>query len=134
MERQSPIRLFYDGQCPFCRREAEWLKRRDRNGRILWVDINDPVFDPADYGLTGDALRAALHAILPDGRVVRGVDAIQQLYRALGLSWLVAPLSWPGIRWMAGLLYGLFARYRVPIGKMLSRRCGGGSCSFRLLV
>jgi predicted DCC family thiol-disulfide oxidoreductase YuxK len=22
--------LLYDGDCPFCRREVEWLRRRDR--------------------------------------------------------------------------------------------------------
>jgi len=44
--------LLYDGECPFCRREVEWLRRRDREDRLSLEDIADPGIDPAQYGLT----------------------------------------------------------------------------------
>ena len=34
------FKLLYDGQCPFCRREVDWLKRRDRAGRLVAEDIS----------------------------------------------------------------------------------------------
>src|ERR1700690_4236397 len=46
------FKLLYDGDCPFCRREVEWLKRRDRNDRLALENIAALGFDPGRYGLT----------------------------------------------------------------------------------
>ncbi len=46
------FKLLYDGDCPFCRREAEWLRRRDRAGRLALENISAPGFDPTRFGLT----------------------------------------------------------------------------------
>ena len=79
--------LLYDGECPFCRQEVEWLRRRDGESHLILEDITDPGFDPAKYGLTRDEVAGVLHGILPDGRVVRCVEAIRQAYQAVGLGW-----------------------------------------------
>jgi hypothetical protein len=44
-----------------------------------------------------------LHGVMPDGRIVRGVEAIRQAYQAVGLGSLVAPtrLPWSAARWIA---------------------------------
>jgi predicted DCC family thiol-disulfide oxidoreductase YuxK len=115
------FRLLYDGQCPFCRREAEWLARRGRKGRMELVDISDPQFEPGRFGVTREEVHAVLHGILPDGRMVRRIEALQEAYRAAGLGWLAAPLSWPGIHWLADKFYGLFARHRVRLGRLFGR-------------
>ena len=96
---EQRYKLLYDGQCPFCRREVEWLRRRDRDGNLALEDIADPGFDPAQYGLTREEVMGVLHGVLPDGRVVRRVEAIRQAYRAVGLGWLVAPTRLPLVRW-----------------------------------
>jgi predicted DCC family thiol-disulfide oxidoreductase YuxK len=123
-----PIKLLYDGQCPFCRREVAWLKRRDHEGRIATEDITDPSFHAERYGLTQEEVMGVLHGILPDGRVVRRVDAIREAYQAVGLGWIVAPLSWPVLGWMAEVAYGLFARNRLALGRLFGRKCEG-TCS-----
>jgi hypothetical protein len=41
------FKLLYDGECPFCRGEVEWLKRRDRAGGLATEDIAALGFDPA---------------------------------------------------------------------------------------
>ena len=87
---QWRLKLLYDGDCPFCRREVEWLKAKDKQGHLAFEDIGAIGFDPARYGLTRDAVTQVLHAVFPDGRVVRGVDAIREAYRAVGLGWLAA--------------------------------------------
>jgi predicted DCC family thiol-disulfide oxidoreductase YuxK len=124
------VKLLYDGQCPFCRREIHWLKRWDRMGYLALEDITDPVFDPGRYGLTHAEVTKELHGILPSGRIVRGVEAIRQAYRTIGLGWLVAPTAWPGLRLVANGLYGAFARFRLPLGNLLTlgRSCKSGSC------
>ena len=67
---QSGVKLLYDGQCPFCRREVDWLKRHDRDGRLATEDIADPAFRAEKYGLTQEAVMGVLHGVMPDGRIV----------------------------------------------------------------
>ena len=119
------IKLLYDGQCPFCRREVDWLKRHDRNGQLATEDITDPSFHAESYGLNQDEVMGVLHGILPDGRIVRRMDAVREAFRAVGLGWLVAPLSWPVVRSMADVAYGLFARNRMTLGRCVGRKCEG---------
>jgi predicted DCC family thiol-disulfide oxidoreductase YuxK len=123
------FKLLYDGECPFCRREMEWLKRRDRNDNLALEDIAAIGFDPARYGLTHDEVTGSLHGILPDGRVVRGVEAIRQAYSTVGLGWLVAPTRLPIIGGLLSSAYKVFARNRVRLGGLFGRKCSGGACS-----
>jgi len=120
---EGQFKLLYDGQCPFCRREVEWLKRRDRAGRIVAEDISASTFHAEAYGLSQAAVMGVLHGILPDGRIVSRVEAIREAYRAVGLGWLAAPLSWPILGWVADRAYGFFARNRVALGRLLGRSC-----------
>jgi predicted DCC family thiol-disulfide oxidoreductase YuxK len=122
------MKLLYDGACPFCRREIQWLKRWDRDGSLALEDISSPSFDPAIYGLTRRDVRAVLHGVLPDGRVVRRLEAIRLAYEAVGLGWLVIPMRLPGVRWVADRLYGAFARNRVLLAQLFSRGCQHGAC------
>ncbi|MGO8747682.1 MAG: thiol-disulfide oxidoreductase DCC family protein [Thermoguttaceae bacterium] len=129
---QWRLKLLYDGDCPFCRREVEWLKGRDKHGQLAFEDIGAIGFDPARYGVTRDEAMRVLHGVLPDGRVVRGVDTIREAYRAIGLGWLVAPTSWPGLHWIAERCYTFFAKYRIPFGNHLGRSCcPGGACRMK---
>jgi predicted DCC family thiol-disulfide oxidoreductase YuxK len=123
------VKLLYDGQCPFCRREVKWLKRHDRESRLAVEDIAAEGFDPAQYGLTQDEVMGVLHGILPDGRVVRRVEAIRYAYQAIGLGWLVTPTRLPMLREMLDWLYDLFARNRVRWGRWFGRECQCGACA-----
>ena len=123
----------FDGQCPFCALEAGWLKRRDTNGHLAFEDISKPEFDPSQYGLTLNEVMGVMHAVLPDGRVVTKLEVFRQAYRQIGLGWLLAPTRWPIIRWIADAGYELFARYRVPLGRLMgTRNCQSGSCTTKL--
>jgi predicted DCC family thiol-disulfide oxidoreductase YuxK len=123
------LKLLYDGQCPFCRREVEWLKRRNRRMLLRFEGISDPQFDPGRYGLAREEVNRVLHGVLPDGKVVRGMAAVRRAYRAIGLGWLTAPTGWPGIRWIADGLYAAFARNRKMLGRMADRGCSHGACA-----
>lgn len=119
------LKLLYDGQCSICRRAIERLKRQDRANRLVLEDISDPAFDPGRYGLTQEQVRTAMHAVLPDGRVLRAMDAVRAAYAAVGRGWLLAPTAWPAIRWLADRFYSFFARHRMTF----RRRCRSDSCS-----
>lgn len=125
------FKVFYDGECPFCRREVEWLKRRDRAGHLATEDVAALGFDPALCGLTRDDVSRVLHGVKADGTVLRGMDAVREAYRAVGLAWLVAPTRLPVARTIADCLYGLFARNRLTLGRLARRDCAGGKCEVR---
>ena len=117
------FRLLYDGACPICRREVEWLKRRDRSGNLQLEDISARGFHPARYGLTHESVNGMLHGIRHDGVVVRGMEAVREAYRSVGLGWLTAATRLPGLKWAADQLYGWFARNRTTLGRFLEPRC-----------
>lgn len=125
-EAGHDIRMLHDGACPLCSREVAFLRRRDREGRIVFEDIADPTFDPARYGLTHEQVHGKMHAVLPDGSVVTGVEVFRRVYRAIGFGWLVAPTGWPVLRWVFDGLYGCFARIRPWLGG--GRSCADGAC------
>ena len=122
------FRLFYDGECPICSREVAWLKRRDLAGNLEIEDIADPAFDPAPYGLNREDIDAVLHGVKPDGLVVRGMEAVREAYRSVGLGWLLAATRLPGLKLIADSVYKYFARNRRSIGRFLGRRCADGQC------
>lgn len=119
--------VFWDGDCPLCRREIEFLRRRDREGKILFTDIAAADWDPKLVGLTQEELMAKIHGRLPDGTIIEGVEVFRQLYDAVGFHRLVAASRWPMVRWLLDLGYQLFARNRLR----LTGRCEDGSCRIR---
>jgi predicted DCC family thiol-disulfide oxidoreductase YuxK len=116
---QPLLTLLYDGACPLCRREVTFLERRDRleNGpspHLAFVDVDAPDYDPADHG--GISYREAMgciHALEPDGTVLRDVAVFRRAYALIGLGWIYAPTGWPVLGPIADGLYRLWARWRL---------------------
>lgn len=94
-------------------------------GLVVIVDAADERFDPAPFGLTRDQALTSIHAALPDGRVVAGMEAMREAYRALGRGWMLAPTAWPLLRPAFDRAYACFARNRYRFGQnrcMVERR------------
>jgi predicted DCC family thiol-disulfide oxidoreductase YuxK len=107
------IECFHDGACPLCAREVAWLARRDRRGRIRFIDIAAPGFDAGAWGRTQAELEGSLHVrLVEEDRFVDGVESFRRLYAAVGLGWLLAATRWPGLRGLFDWLYSVFARSR----------------------
>lgn len=107
------VEVFFDGDCPLCRREIELLRSLDQRRSIRFTDISDPGFDAIGLGVEHDRLMAEIHGRLPDGQWIRGVETFRQLYEAVGFGWLVAVTRWPGIRHLLDTGYRVFARNRL---------------------
>ena len=123
-ERAS-IEVFYDGECPLCRREVAFLRRRDSKGRIEFTDISAAAFDAAQYGMTRADFMAQIHGRLPNGEFVSGVEVFRQLYSAVGFRWVVALTRLPGLSWLLDVAYTAFARNRLR----LTGRSKDAACS-----
>ena len=109
------LSVFFDGDCPLCRREIDWLRRRDVQGRVAFVDIGAPDFEASDYPRTQDELMAEIHGQRADGAWLTGVDLFAELYQLTGLpflSWLFSNrLLYP----LLNFSYRLFARNRLRL-------------------
>ncbi|MGC4087991.1 MAG: DUF393 domain-containing protein [Polyangiaceae bacterium] len=119
------VEVFYDGACPLCRREIAWLRRLDRAGRIRFTDISTPGFDPSVVGLDQAQLMAKIHARLPDGTLLTGVEVFRQLYAAVGFRRLVQLSRAPGVTQLLDFAYERFAQNRLK----LTGRCDDAACA-----
>lgn len=104
--------VIYDGQCGMCRDAVELLRRWDRERALVYVPFQDQAA-VARFGIELPALAAALHLILPDGRVFAGADAAPELARLLpGKQWLAWLYRVPGVRPAARRVYAWIAARR----------------------
>mgnify|MGYP000040923977 CR=1 FL=1 len=118
------VEVFFDGDCPLCKRELDFLRRRDRDGRILATDIAASDFSAARYGRRQEDFMASIQGRLPSGEWITGVEVFRQLYAAVGFRRLVWLSRQPGISWILDRSYALFAKNRLR----LTGRCDDGAC------
>ena len=122
MKAGYPLTLLFDGACPFCRLEIEQLARRDILKRLIFVDISASDFDIDKHapGVAVADLNRLIHARLPDGGIVSGVEVFRLAYGAVGLGALWAPTALPLLRPAIDRAYAWFARNRQPISRALA--------------
>jgi predicted DCC family thiol-disulfide oxidoreductase YuxK len=119
------IEVFFDGGCPLCKREVNFLRRWDRREKIRFTDIDASEFQAIQVGKSQEELMAQMHGRLPDGHWVRGVEVFRRLYTAVGFGPLVVLSRWPIISHLLDLGYVVFARNRLR----LTGRCTVETCS-----
>ncbi len=104
--------LIYDGECGLCRAAVATLTRWDRERRIALIAFQDRE-RVARFGIGLPALAAAMHLVLPDGRVLAGADAVPELLRRLpNRRWLAWAFALPGSRPLARRVYAWIAARR----------------------
>lgn len=118
------VEVFYDEQCPLCRREINLLRRWDRLGRIRFTNLHDADFAADDEGRSYEELMARMHGRLPDGTWIVGVEVFRRMYTAVGFGPLVWLSRWPVISQILDWGYVWFARNRLR----WTGRCEAGTC------
>ena len=135
MEKPAfPLKVFYDGACIVCSTEMQVYRRKNHEGRLVFIDISVPEFDPAPYGISREEFMAQMHAIDREGTVFRAVDAFRAIWQAFPASTFYGALgtiiALPGITTLARMGYRLFARYRKYLPRR-RRECDTGTCTIR---
>lgn len=88
------------------------VRRWDREHRLTLIPFQDQA-RVASFGISLPALAAAMHLVLPDGRVFAGADAAPEILRLLpGKRWLARAFAAPGVRRVARRVYAWIARRR----------------------
>ncbi len=113
------LTLYYDGQCPLCVAEVEFLQSRNAQGQLAFVDVTQTGFEAAGHHISCEAAMAQIHGRTADGQVLVGVPVFATAYRLAKLPILAWLLS---RRWvMPGLQPAsvLFAKHRQTISKCI---------------
>jgi predicted DCC family thiol-disulfide oxidoreductase YuxK len=109
------IKLLYDGECPLCLREVNFLRQRDAGrGLVKFVDIAAADYKPEQNGgVDFETAMGRIHAVLPDGTVIQDIEVFRRVYEILGMGWVYAVTKLPIIGAIANWIYGIWARWRL---------------------
>ncbi|MGD1919760.1 MAG: thiol-disulfide oxidoreductase DCC family protein [Pleurocapsa sp.] len=111
------IKLLYDGECPLCVREVNFLTKKDRGSGIVdFVDIADENYDPqSNANIDFATAMGRIHAILPDGSTIKNVEVFRRVYEELGMGWVYAVTKIPVVGAIADWIYGIWADWRLKL-------------------
>ena len=108
--------FLYDGGCPLCLRETNFLRNKDVANKIYFVDINDETYDPKLFqDISYTEAMSTLHGILENGDIIKGLEVLAYSYELIGIGWVYYPLKIKFIAPILRLVYQYWAKYRLKI-------------------
>ncbi len=128
----TPAVVFYDGHCRLCRAGARRLLALARPAAIELRDFQLPGALAAFPALTLAECMQAMVLVTPDGRVMRGAQAVvEALATRRGLAFARALYGVPGLRALTDAAYAWVARNRYRwFGR--APACDDGSCALHV--
>ena len=112
------LTMFYDGLCPLCQAEIQFLSSRNQAGLLSFTDINSAQFSQERAGVSCSQALAAMYAQYDDGELISGVEVFSAAYARANLpflAWLFSrPTLQPAYRWG----YRFFAKNRHTISSI----------------
>ena len=111
------VRVLFDGDCPLCVREVDFLRARDDGrGKLDLVDIASDDYDPrANRGVDFETAMATIHGITPEGDIITGIEVFERAYAAVGLGWVYAFAKYPALLRVANRVYDFWAERRLAV-------------------
>lgn len=115
----SVFEVFYDGQCPLCKREIDMIRRKDNRSCLKLTDIAAPDFQLVE-GKDLHELMREIHGRDANGEFVTGVNVFREIYSRLGFGWLVKVSRFVILRHALDVGYCMFAylRFKHASGRM----------------
>ena len=113
---QNKLIFLFDGGCPLCLRETNFLKSKDELNKIDFVDINNVNYNPILFkDISYAEAMSNLHGILENGDIIKGLDVLAYSYELIGLGWVYYPLKIEFLAPVLRLFYKYWAKYRLKI-------------------
>ena len=123
------LTCLYDGECPLCMKEINFLKNRDINNNIEWVDISSDDYDESKHAnIDYKTGMESMHVIDDKGSIKKGIHAFKPMYDQVGLGWIWSFTKVPIVSNVASLAYDQWAKYRMwitgrpPIEQVIKER------------
>lgn len=111
--------MFYDGLCPLCQAEIQFLSRRNQAGLLSFIDINSDQYLPERVGVSCNQALASMYAQYDDGKLIQGVEVFAAAYSRANLPKLAWLFSRPTLIPIWSVGYRLFAKHRHAISALL---------------
>ena len=113
---QNKLIFLFDGGCPLCVKETNFLKSKDELNKIDFVDINNVDYNPILFrDISYSEAMSNLHGILENGNIIKGLDVLAYSYELIGLGWVYYPLKIEFFAPVLRLFYKYWAKYRLKI-------------------
>jgi predicted DCC family thiol-disulfide oxidoreductase YuxK len=121
--------VIYDGDCGFCMRSLNYLRKTDVRKVFSYLDFHDEVVVrnrfPSLAEVKSTDFESAMYVVDPKGLVFRGFFAFRRLIWASPLLWILIPFFYfPGARLLGPKTYAWVANNR-------SRLSSGSACSLK---
>jgi len=108
--------IFYDADCPVCRRIAEWVERVDTRGAICLSDINEEGYMLELLGVEMSEAYRVVHALRQTTTinyvVTKGPNVARITFDILGYRRLHRFISMPVVRHIFDAGFNFVSRYR----------------------
>ena len=117
-----PVKLIYDGQCPFCDHYCRLVRLRDTVGELVLIDARQPGEEMAEVTRLGLDIDQGMVLMVGD-EVYYGADAMRVLARMSSRSGMFNRLNYWMFRSrpMARVLYPVLRACRNFLLKLLGR-------------
>ena len=128
----AKLTIFFDGGCPLCQREVDFLQSKNHEANLKFIDINNPEIPlELEYGITYKQSMERIHALKSDGTLIKDIKVFQEAYALIGLGWIYAPTKLPIIDKLIMSLYALWAKNRLKITfrPTIEKLCSIRGCS-----
>ncbi|MBO8229624.1 DUF393 domain-containing protein [Prochlorococcus marinus str. MU1404] len=113
---KNKLTFLFDGACPLCLRETNFLKKRDISNQIAFIDINRKDYDQRLFNdISYSEAMSNLHGIMENGEIIRGLDVLAYSYELVGLGWVYYPLKIKFLSPILRMVYRYWAKYRLQI-------------------
>lgn len=118
-EEARPTVIVYDDDCGFCRAVMAWLRRRDREGRLVALPCQSADLEARAPGVTREACEQAVQVVTPAGERLAGARAVFAALARLPGFWGLAGRALFPLAPLFEPAYRLVARYRHRISAWL---------------
>jgi hypothetical protein len=62
---------------------------------VTFVDIADDDYTPSSHGgVDFETAMGRIHAVLPDGTIIKNVEVFRRVYEILGIGWIYAAINY----------------------------------------
>ena len=125
------LTIFFDGGCPLCQREVNFMQSRNQEAKLKFIDINNSDLSlELNYGITYKQAMQRIHALKSDGSIIKDLKVFQEAYKLIGLGWVYAPTKLPIIDKLFEQIYAFWAKYRLKITfrPSIEKLCSSREC------
>ena len=97
-------------------KEINFLKKKDVNNNIEWVDISEDDYDETQHqNIDYRTGMESMHVIDNEGNIKKGIHAFKPMYDQVGLGFIWAFTKIPIISNISSYAYDQWAKYRMKI-------------------